>query len=156
MREKSRGELIGVLQEFAPLAIKFGRLQLARKFARRLLYYGEAFYLWRQYAYLYLAWLDLRECRWRGVTFKLQRLRELFEEEPTHVASCNAAISFVNDALNQGEEYLAQYLLQILILGSCGPERRREKAELEEWLDAICSGRKPKLTILKKELNQLF
>lgn len=155
-RRDSRGEKIGIMTEFAPTAIKFGHLEQARRYAKRLQYYGTGFYLWSQYAYLYLAWIDLRERRYRGLRFKLKRLRELFRAEPSHVASCNAALSLVNDALGLGEEPIAQEILQVLVFGSRSQDDKEKKVELEEWLRAIKTKRKPELNILKKKMSRLF
>lgn len=156
-REKFRGDRIGVLEDFAPLAIKFGYYKQARKFAKRLQYYGEtAFVLWEQEAFLYLAWLDLLEERWRGINFKLERLKDAFEEQPSCVASSNAAVSFVADAIHAGEEHLAIYALKILIRGSSHNENRKECAELQEWCTAISENRNPKLQILNEKLKKLY
>lgn len=156
-REEQRGNLIGILQEFTPLAIKFGYLKLARKFANRLLYYGRtAFYMWEQYAYLYLAWIDLLEGRYRGLGFKVMRLRKLFEEQPSFIASSNAAVSFVNDAILFNEPRLAQCLLKIFIVGSRNNDDRKKRTELEEWLNAIMEDRKPRLRILRRVMAELY
>jgi hypothetical protein len=155
-RRDLRGERIGVLQTFTPTAIKFGHLEQARKYALRLKYYGEGFYLWSQYAYLFLAWLDLRENRIRGFRFKLKRLRKLFKSNPSHVASCNAALCLVSDALRMGEILIAQDVLRVLILGSREPEKAEEQAELEEWLAAIKQKRSPNLRILNEKMAKLF
>jgi hypothetical protein len=155
-RDDSPGERTAVLTEFAPTAIKFGHLEQARRFAKRLKSYGDGFYLWNQYAYLYLAWIDLRENRLRGLNFKLIRLRELFGSEPSHVASCNAAVSFVNDALSLGQNSIAQDLLEILIFGCRDPQKKKEKAELEGWLAAIRDKHRPKFEVLKLHFSRLY
>ena len=102
-RRDHYGERSGVLVEFTPTAIKFGHLKHARKFAKRLQYRGQSFYLWSQYAYLFLSWIDFKENRKRGFKFKLNKLRQSFSQHPTHVAACSAALSFVNDAVKAGD-----------------------------------------------------
>lgn len=155
-RRDNHGERIGVLREFTPTAIKFGRLEQARTYALRLKYYGEGFYLWSQYAYLFLTWLDLRENRMRGFRFKLKRLRKLFKSNPSHVASCNAALCFVGDAIKMGEMSIAQDVLRVLIFGSREPQGAQKQAELKEWLAALRQEREPELIILKERMDQLF
>jgi plasmid stabilization system protein ParE len=152
-RGEGLGERVGLLTEFTPTAIKFGYLEQARKFAKRLQYYGKDSSLWNQYAYLFLAWLDFRENRNRALNFKLKRLQSLFEEYPTHVASCHAARSFVNDVLDSELRGTAQNLLRVLISGT---DDQKEKKELEKWLIAITDQRNAKLKLLKKKLYRLF
>lgn len=152
-RKDGRGERIGLIQEFASTAIKFGYLERGERYAKMLRYYGEIFHLWKQYAYICLAWLDFKHRRTRGLNFKINKLRGLFEENPSHVASSSKALSFVADIVNSGQTELALKVLEVLIDGEQKPENKRE---LLEWAAAIRSGRKPKLKVLKKKMDWLF
>ncbi len=133
----SLGERVGLLIEFTPTAIKAGDLETARKFARRLKYYGTEFYLWKQYAYLYLAWLDLLEKRFRGLRFKLKTLQQSFRRKPTHVACSKSAFAFVNDALAMGEMETARDILKILISAAREPDQKEKQAKLKAWLKTL-------------------
>jgi hypothetical protein len=158
-RRDTRGEKIGLLREFAPTVIKFGYITQAKKYARRLQYYGTGFYLWSQYAYLYLAWIDLREQRFRALEVKLNRLRRLFRTNPSQVATCNAALSFVKEALLLEDGSIARDILRILVFGSRRPvdeTKEAESAEVKDWLAALEKKRKPKLRVLRRKMDRLF
>jgi hypothetical protein len=149
-RRDARGERIGILMEFSSTAIKAGQLRVARKFANRLRYYGKEFYLWNQYAHIALAWIDLKEGRHRAFRRKRELMHQLFLQHPSHAAGSNAAVSFVQNALDLGRTEDALQLIATFIAGLSEHEKKDEKQEFDEWAAAIAEGRKPRLTIMRK------
>lgn len=146
-RDDQFGERLGLLVEFTPTAIKFGYLEQAEKYATELRHHGRKLNLWRQYAYLYLAWLDFRLQRIRQLNNHLKKLKASFADDPTHLPSGTAALSFVNEILGANENNIGQKVLSVLIAGE---ENEAEKLELMEWLAAIENGTKVKHKLLKR------
>jgi len=105
----SFGERKGMLLEFTHVAIDFGHLEQARRYANELRIHGRGFcHLWSQYANTYLARLDAADNNLGGVNSKLSRLMVLYQEEPTHAAENKSSLALVNDLLKLGQETAAQ------------------------------------------------
>lgn len=158
-KKEHTGERIGVLTSFTPLAIKYDELKLANSLTKKLKYYcycHSDFPLWRHYAYLYSAWIATKEDRQRSMNANLKLLKKWFDKEPSHVATGNAALSFVQDCIESKDEMLAQRVLKILLRGARLQEDLIKNAELKEWSKAIKEGRRANMPALKKKMDRLY
>lgn len=157
-RKDSLGETVGILQEFTKTAIQFGHLRQAKAFAKRFKYHytRNSFYTFLgQYLYVYLAWIDLKERKMRGVKQKLAKLHKLFSKDPSHVACGNVTVCFLSDLIQLNEKSVTEKAFDIFIFGAREHPRFRihpkeERDELIEWRNAFRQNRKPRLTKLKK------
>lgn len=145
-RRELRGERVSLIQQSTQMAIKFGHLDYAQKFVRRLRPYTGIYEFWDQYFYLYLAWIAMKTGNQTKFEKYLADLGSSFKRNKSHVATSGAGISFLREVLKTKNEELAKKVFTILITGAKKPDA---KAELKAWSKAFLSGRKPILNSLK-------
>ncbi|MFA6556288.1 MAG: hypothetical protein WCT03_07660 [Candidatus Obscuribacterales bacterium] len=139
VRKNALGERLGMLIAFTPLAIKFGYYIRARKYANRLRRYKEEA-LWQQYAETYLLRLDVIEAKYKSAEKRIARLRQLYSEHPSHVASNTQALLTLADLCQHDQCNLAQLLLDAIKRGT------GDKAQLKmlkRWSTEIARKRIP-------------
>ncbi len=140
------GERVGALCLLIPHAIQYGHLKESRVFAQRLSLLAKqysSFSLWKQYASLFLAWIDFKENRKRGLEIKLRFLKKSFAKHPSHVACSRAAAMFIEDVLSAGDLDLGKRVLKIFLSGSkfdddvSSPDRELRKEKMAYSLASL-------------------
>lgn len=128
-----------MLIEFTPMAIRYGYLERARQYANKLRRY-KAHSIWPQFAETYLLRLDVIEGKYKSAEKRIARLKQLYSEYPSHVASNPQAILTLADLCQHEQTNLAQSLLEAIRSGT------GEKAELKmlnRWSTEIARKRIP-------------
>lgn len=143
-RDDALGERIGMLTEFTWVAINFGYLSKAKKWARRLLQMASrmSVVFWQQYAYIYLIRIDLAEQNIPAAKRKLKKLQKLHLKDPCHVATVQQSLQMTKDLLSSGERESAYNYLKLIMSITQDREKLRQ---LEVWAAAIDQGRSPRL-----------
>lgn len=138
----TRGERVGMLTEFTHVAIRYGHLSAARKYVKRLEYYGTIMPLWNQYSLLYSLWLAFIDDKPRSALFRLKALVESFEAEPTHVSASTVSAALITDLLERGQHQDVEKFIEFMIPVTADKVRQ----ELyQAWLLQIRRGAKPKI-----------
>lgn len=128
-----------MLIEFTPVAITYGYLDRARKYANKLHRY-KAHSIWPQFAETYLLRLDVLEGKYKLAEKRIARLRRLYSEHPSHVADNPQALLTLADLCQQGQINLAQALIDALRLGT---DDKKQLRQLSNWSKQIANNRIP-------------
>lgn len=129
-RKNARGERIGMLILFTPLAIKFEHYIRARKYANRLRRYKEEA-LWQQYAETYLLRLDVIEAKFASAKKRIARLEQLYTDHSSHVTRNPESLLILADLCEKGQIQLALQFLEALKRGTTDSA---ELSRLNTWL----------------------
>lgn len=129
-RKNARGERIGMLVLFTPLAIKFEHYVRARKYARGLHRYKEEA-LWQQYAETYLLRLDVIEAKFASAKKRIARLEQLYTDHSSHVTRNPESLLILAELGEKGQIQLALQFLEALKRGTTD---RAELSRLDKWL----------------------
>lgn len=129
-RKNARGERIGILILFTPLAIKFGYYIRARKYANMLRRYKEEA-LWQQYAETYLLRLDVIEAKLASAEKRIARLEQLYKDHSSHVTRDPESLLILAELGEKGQIQLALQFLEALKRGTTD---RAELSRINKWL----------------------
>jgi hypothetical protein len=99
------GEKMGILTEFTWVAIRERRLELARKWATKLVHVGRTYPmpLWEQYGYIYFAAINLAAGKNSLCIRSLNKLMLSIESDPSHVMDNPALLSILVELVQRGE-----------------------------------------------------
>lgn len=128
-----------MLIEFTPIAITYGYFDRARKYATRLRRY-KTHSIWPQFAETYLLRLDVLEGKYKSAEKRIARLRRLYSEHPSHVASTPESLLILAELGEKGQLQLA---LQFLDSLRCGTTDKAQLSRLNKWSKEIARARIP-------------
>lgn len=128
-----------MLIEFTPVAISYGYLDRARKYANRLRRY-KAHSIWPQFAETYQLRLDVIEAKYKSAENRVARLKQLYSDYPSHVASTPESLLILADLCEKGQSQLA---LQFLDSLRCGTTDKAQLSRLNKWSNEIARARIP-------------
>lgn len=129
-RRNARGERLGMLIEFTPIAIKFGHNGRARQYANMLRRYKDEA-LWQQYAETYLLRLDVIEGKLASAKKRIARLEQLYTDHSSHVTRNPESLLILADLGEKGQIQIALQFLEALKRGTANST---ELSRLNKWI----------------------